>query len=69
MINSKRRISDFTTAHLIKDEDMHLVVLNYQSDSLSFKVKRTFGSRNAASDFYAKIDAQTEQRFLQLIFN
>ena len=69
MINSKRRISDCSIAHLIKYEDMHLVVLSYQSDTLSFKVKRSFSSRNAANDFYAKIDAQTEQQFLQLIFN
>lgn len=69
MINSTRRISDCSIAYLIKYDDMHLVVLSYQSDMLSFKVKRSFSSRNAANDFYAKIDAQTEQRFLQLIFN
>ncbi len=70
MINSTRKISSNSTIFLIKKSTgEHVVSVEYESDNLSLSLCRTFSSRNAANDFYAKIDAQTEQRFLQLIFN
>lgn len=49
MINSKRRISDCSTAHLIKDDA-----------SLSFKVKHSFSSHNVANEL-AKIGFEAEE--------
>ena len=68
MSNSIRRVSDLSTAYFTKEGDQYTVELEYKSESLNFKIKRAFGTRRLASDFYRKMNAQTEQQFLQLIF-